>query len=196
MTKTRSTFSNGPNLNRLGKREPEIYGTHDARRDRSHVPRRRRATGRSCFHQTNSEERLIELRSTKPSTRAPAFSSIPPPSRLRRWRSWMPSRCFRDRSSNFTFQTFIAARPSITAPTSRRPRQRSWRVSAPRGTGLRFLSSSGWSTPAADREGALKEGRAARPRDSKPSIGCLNIREGLACGRIAARWVVISGSER
>lgn len=51
---------NGPNLNRLGKREPEIYGTttlaeveamcREAARDR---PIR--------FHQTNSEERLIGL---------------------------------------------------------------------------------------------------------------------------------------
>ncbi len=51
---------NGPNLNRLGKREPEIYGTttlaeveamcRDAAGDR---PIR--------FHQTNSEEKLIEL---------------------------------------------------------------------------------------------------------------------------------------
>lgn len=51
---------NGPNLNRLGKREPEIYGTttlaeveamcRDAAGDR---PIR--------FHQTNSEEKLIDL---------------------------------------------------------------------------------------------------------------------------------------
>lgn len=51
---------NGPNLNRLGKREPAIYGTttlaeveqlcHAAAGDR---PLR--------FHQTNSEEKLIDL---------------------------------------------------------------------------------------------------------------------------------------
>jgi 3-dehydroquinate dehydratase II len=51
---------NGPNLNRLGTREPEIYGTttlaevealcREAAGDRPVV-----------FHQTNSEERLIEL---------------------------------------------------------------------------------------------------------------------------------------
>jgi len=51
---------NGPNLNRLGKREPEIYGTttlaeveeacHGAAGDRPVV-----------FRQTNSEEKLIDL---------------------------------------------------------------------------------------------------------------------------------------
>ena len=51
---------NGPNLNRLGKREPEIYGTttlaevetlcRDAAGDRP-----------VAFHQTNSEEKLIDL---------------------------------------------------------------------------------------------------------------------------------------
>ena len=51
---------NGPNLNRLGTREPEIYGTHDAGRDRGAVPRRRPARTPLEFRQSNSETQLID----------------------------------------------------------------------------------------------------------------------------------------
>ena len=51
---------NGPNLNRLGKREPEIYGTNTLAEIEAMC---REAAGDRpiVFHQTNSEERLIEL---------------------------------------------------------------------------------------------------------------------------------------
>jgi 3-dehydroquinate dehydratase II len=51
---------NGPNLNRLGKREPEIYGTTTLAEIETMC---REAAGERpiVFHQSNSEERLIEL---------------------------------------------------------------------------------------------------------------------------------------
>ncbi|MBP1852961.1 type II 3-dehydroquinate dehydratase [Rhizobium halophytocola] len=51
---------NGPNLNRLGKREPEIYGTTTLAEVEAMC---RTAAGDRpvVFHQTNSEERLIDL---------------------------------------------------------------------------------------------------------------------------------------
>ncbi|MCR6672918.1 type II 3-dehydroquinate dehydratase [Devosia ginsengisoli] len=51
---------NGPNLNRLGKREPSIYGTTTL----AEVEQICRATAGDrpiTFHQTNSEEKLIDL---------------------------------------------------------------------------------------------------------------------------------------
>jgi 3-dehydroquinate dehydratase-2 len=50
---------NGPNLNRLGKREPEIYGTTTLTEVETWC---REAAGERpvVFHQTNSEERLID----------------------------------------------------------------------------------------------------------------------------------------
>ena len=51
---------NGPNLNRLGRREPEIYGNDDARGDRGAVPQRRAGTGPVEFRQSNSESQLID----------------------------------------------------------------------------------------------------------------------------------------
>jgi 3-dehydroquinate dehydratase II len=51
---------NGPNLNRLGKREPEIYGTTTLAEIEAAV--RASAGDRPIlFAQTNSEEKLIEL---------------------------------------------------------------------------------------------------------------------------------------
>ena len=51
---------NGPNLNRLGKREPSIYGTTTL----AEVEQLCRSAGGDrpiVFHQTNSEEKLIDL---------------------------------------------------------------------------------------------------------------------------------------
>jgi 3-dehydroquinate dehydratase-2 len=50
---------NGPNLNRLGKREPEIYGTTTLTEVETWC---REAAGERpvVFHQTNSEEKLID----------------------------------------------------------------------------------------------------------------------------------------
>lgn len=51
---------NGPNLNRLGKREPHIYGTTTlAEVEASCIAAA--ADRPIVFHQTNSEERLIDL---------------------------------------------------------------------------------------------------------------------------------------
>ena len=51
---------NGPNLNRLGKREPAIYGTTTLAQVEQIC---RAASGERSivFHQTNSEEKLIDL---------------------------------------------------------------------------------------------------------------------------------------
>ena len=50
---------NGPNLNRLGKREPEIYGTTTLAEVEAMC---REAAGERpvVFHQSNSEEQLID----------------------------------------------------------------------------------------------------------------------------------------
>ena len=51
---------NGPNLNRLGKREPEIYGTTTLAEIET-MCREAASETPVMFHQTNSEERLIDL---------------------------------------------------------------------------------------------------------------------------------------
>ena len=51
---------NGPNLNRLGRREPEIYG-HDTLADVEAWCIAQACERPVRFHQTNSEERLIDL---------------------------------------------------------------------------------------------------------------------------------------
>lgn len=51
---------NGPNLNRLGKREPAIYGTTTLAEVEA-ICRQAAGTVPVAFHQTNSEERLIDL---------------------------------------------------------------------------------------------------------------------------------------
>lgn len=58
----RIAFLNGPNLNLLGQREPEIYG----RETLSDLERAVREAGASCgaaieWHQTNDEGRFVEL---------------------------------------------------------------------------------------------------------------------------------------
>lgn len=51
---------NGPNLNRLGKREPAIYGTTTLA-EVEQICREAAGQRPIVFHQTNSEEKLIEL---------------------------------------------------------------------------------------------------------------------------------------
>lgn len=51
---------NGPNLNRLGKREPEIYGTTTLVEVEA-ICRKAAGDRPLVFEQTNSEERLIDL---------------------------------------------------------------------------------------------------------------------------------------
>ena len=141
---------NGPNLNRLGKREPEIYGTTTLAEIEASC---RTAAGEwpLVFHQTNSEERLIDLVHQAIDEGAgilinPAaftFTSLALLDALKMF----PGPIIEFHISN------IHRREAIYhAPTSRRRRQRSSAGSAPRGTDSRFLSSSGWSTPAADRK--------------------------------------------
>lgn len=50
---------NGPNLNRLGKREPAIYGTTTLE-EVEQICRAASGDRPIVFHQTNSEEKLIE----------------------------------------------------------------------------------------------------------------------------------------
>ena len=50
---------NGPNLNRLGKREPEIYGTTTLAEVEG-MCRESAGDVHVVFHQTNSEQQLIE----------------------------------------------------------------------------------------------------------------------------------------
>ena len=76
---------NGPNLNRLGKREPEIYGKATL----ADVERYCREAAGSYpveFRQSNSEAELIDW-IHEAIDRAAASSSIPPRSHLRRLRS-------------------------------------------------------------------------------------------------------------
>jgi 3-dehydroquinate dehydratase II len=51
---------NGPNLNRLGRREPEIYGTTTLAEIET-MCREAASMHPIVFHQTNSEEKLVEL---------------------------------------------------------------------------------------------------------------------------------------
>lgn len=51
---------NGPNLNRLGKREPAIYGTTTLA-EVEQICRAASGDRPIAFHQSNSEEKLIEL---------------------------------------------------------------------------------------------------------------------------------------
>jgi 3-dehydroquinate dehydratase-2 len=51
---------NGPNLNRLGKREPAIYGTTTLA-EVEQICRAAAGDRPIVFHQTNSEEKLIDL---------------------------------------------------------------------------------------------------------------------------------------
>ena len=51
---------NGPNLNRLGKREPAIYGTTTLA-EVEQICRAASGDRPIVFHQTNSEEKLIDL---------------------------------------------------------------------------------------------------------------------------------------
>ena len=51
---------NGPNLNRLGKREPEIYGNDDPGRGRSDSAATRRGDHPIEFRQSNSEAEMID----------------------------------------------------------------------------------------------------------------------------------------
>ncbi|KRA50697.1 type II 3-dehydroquinate dehydratase [Devosia sp. Root635] len=51
---------NGPNLNRLGKREPSIYGTTTLA-EVEQICRAAAGDRPIAFHQTNSEEKLIDL---------------------------------------------------------------------------------------------------------------------------------------
>lgn len=51
---------NGPNLNRLGKREPAIYGTATLA-EVEQICRAASGDRPIAFHQSNSEEKLIEL---------------------------------------------------------------------------------------------------------------------------------------
>ena len=51
---------NGPNLNRLGKREPSIYGTTTLA-EVEQICRAASGDRPIVFHQTNSEEKLIDL---------------------------------------------------------------------------------------------------------------------------------------
>ena len=50
---------NGPNLNRLGKREPEIYGSTTLAEVEA-ICREAAGTRPVVFHQTNSEQQLID----------------------------------------------------------------------------------------------------------------------------------------
>ena len=51
---------NGPNLNRLGRREPEIYGKATLAEIESVVPPRAAGEQQVVFRQTNSEQHLID----------------------------------------------------------------------------------------------------------------------------------------
>ena len=76
---------NGPNLNRLGKREPEIYGKTTLAEIEAIVPRAKRGDQPIEFRQTNSEAQMIDW-IHEAIDKAAASSSIRPPLRSRRSR--------------------------------------------------------------------------------------------------------------
>ena len=119
MTRKPLFILNGPNLNRLGTREPEIYGRTTLAEIEA-MCREAAALYPVRFHQSNFEGEIVELdprgdrrgrrhhhqrRRRSPSPRSPSSTR---------------SRCSTARSSSCTSRTFTGARPTTTIPSSRK----------------------------------------------------------------------------
>ncbi|MBQ0110336.1 MAG: 3-dehydroquinate dehydratase [Oscillospiraceae bacterium] len=53
-------FLYGPNLDMLGKREPSVYGNMTLKELNKYTKRQLKGEAKTCFYQTNSEEKLIK----------------------------------------------------------------------------------------------------------------------------------------
>jgi len=131
---------NGPNLNRLGRREPEIYGTTTLAEIEAHS--HSDAQGRSVeFRQSNSESQLIDWihEATDHGSgividpTAYSFTSIAILDALK---------MFSGRSSRCTSATSIVARNTTTTRTFQKSLLRSSPGSAPKVTAWPFARSA------------------------------------------------------